>query len=236
VNKAFFGSAGAAVMLFARVAAAQDQPAQPPTPPAPAGETPPPTQPPPPSTGTTNEASVSVDSTVLSKKEWYGGQIIIADAVGLAIIGLAAGISAGVDDVGTNAAGIMAPGVASYVFTSPIIHTLHNNTKGGARSMVARMLLPAAGAAVGGLVGAIATGNDHKSPLNESSGLFWGGVIGASVGAVATTVIDAVAWAQKDTAQGEDTNAPPPPPTGIRLAPTVAATPVGGMAGLGGVF
>jgi hypothetical protein len=225
-----------AVLLFANGAAAQEPSAQPPTPPPPPGETPPPgSSATPPATSGDASTSVSADSSALAKKESYGGTIIITDAVGLGIIAGAAIVSASADDVGTNAAGIMGLGVTTYMFGAPLVHAVHDNVNNGARSLVARLFLPTVGAAVGGLVGALATGNDHKSPLHESSGLFWGGVVGASVGAVAATVIDVVAWAHKDTSLG-DSQPPPPPPTGLRMRPTFAATPTGTMAGLGGTF
>lgn len=241
VRKELFGTAAAVVMLLARSAAAQDQPA-PPTPPPPPGEQPAPTEPTaPPQTTTTTTTTTTETSTdgALASKESYGGAILVTDLVGYALIGLAAGVSAGVDDVGTNAAGIMAPGVAAYALGGPIVHAVHDNTKGGARSLVARMGLPLAGAAVGGLIGAIATGNDHKSPVNESSGLFWGGVIGAGVGAITATVLDVAIWSHKETRLEDPvrgSSPPSPPPQSIRVVPTFAATPTGGTAGFGGVF
>lgn len=172
---------------------------------------------------------------MLASKEHYAGQILVADLVGAAIIGAGAAVAAAAPETGTNAMGIAAPGVTVFAFGGPLVHALHGNTENGVKSLLARLLLPTAGAALGGLVGQIATGSDDKSPIHGSSGLYWGGTMGAAAGAVAASVIDIVLWSNKDTVASEKTPEPPPP-AALRVAPTVAAMPGGAAAGFGGTF
>ncbi len=126
---------------------------------------------------------------------WYGWQTLLADTFGVGL--LAAGIAAsdpGHDDTFHRHGTVLAPvGMAAFVLAAPSVHgILHQQTRQALGSLGLRLGAPLVGGALGlAAVGAVCGPQSSEAcPVGPI-------VIGLGVGALAASVIDAVALARE---------------------------------------
>lgn len=150
-------------------------------------------------------------------RNWYGWEIVAADATS----GLAVAVAAGILRVDIGEA-ILIGGIG-YLVGGPIVHLANGEGGGAARSLGLRLLLPVAVGALGAGIGALAAG-DGRSVLCSSEracGALFGGIIGVGI---AIPIAMAIDWGNAST------SLPPSSPasTGSHeasLTPLVVVTP-----------
>jgi len=145
------------------------------------------------------------------KSHWYGGQILLVDAVSISVLVLGAGSS--------DTEGLVWLGVGGYVLGGPIVHWAHGNAGRGFGSLGLRVGAPIVGAFAG-------AGTEDCSGGGELCGLA-GAAIGFLVGATAAIVIDSAALAYEDV---------PARTEAIRVVPNVGVSRNGMSLGLNGSF
>jgi hypothetical protein len=153
-------------------------------------------------------------------KEWYGWQILIADASFWASVGLAFAL----DDAGQeDAVGVAgAVGGLSFVIAAPALHIRKDNTSSAMWSLGMRLVFPSAGALL-----ALAT-NPGESGFDEIDDV----MVGALIGTLIAQALDATLLSSmpSDAATSESREV-----TG-GWAPTVMYVPSGAGLGVGGSF
>ena len=189
----------------------------------------PPAEPPPLSTSVASNPVPPVQApgaTSAPERKWYVWQILIGYGVtDLIVVG---GIFAGIAD--GNFDGIPLPmifitgtGLASQVFTSPIIHWAHGNVGRGFISLGLNGAVPMLGSTFGLLAG------------SDSSASFTGFMVGMSLGLLAGRAVDVAVLAFDEVEPSSRAAG-----TTIDLVPSLTLMPIAGpgTAGLGvaGVF
>jgi len=151
-------------------------------------------------------------------QRWYGGQILLVDGITLGLLGLGAGVFASTQpgtshDVGL---GLLVAGGVGVRLGAPIVHWVHGHVGTGFGSLGLRVFVPT-------LLGLAVAGGDL-----QNKGFFVGNVIGLA----AVIVLDVAVFAYDDVPVSHDAAAPQL----LRVAPDIAATPQGLVAGVGGAF
>jgi hypothetical protein len=157
-------------------------------------------------------------------QRWYGWQTLTADAAALGLLSL--GISSR-SDVAAYA------GLGTYLIVPPVIHAAHQHWGVVGGSLVVRFLTPPIGAGVGFLAGSGACSHKNDSDQDVTCSEA-GAAIGLLVGYVAAVAVDAAAFgwepvARPATARGA-------PAQRLRLMPTLVLTKDHSSVGLVGTF
>lgn len=166
-----------------------------------------------------SSSALADDEPPKTVHEWYGWQTILVDAASIAVmIG------------GVNHGGGAGPvvGLVGYTVGGPIVHVANGEGGRAGASLAVRVLLPAAGAALG-------YASYHKS-TNPNAMDFGPGLDAAVlgfVGGLVACVIDAAAIARHDVPAEPITKKP----NALSVVPQIGASPRGGVqAGVGGTF
>jgi hypothetical protein len=146
------------------------------------------------------------------KSSWYGGQILLVDALSIGVIVLGAGSSDGAE-------ALVPMGVGGYLLGGPIVHWGHGNVGKGFGSLGLRVGAPIVGAFAG-------AGMEDCSGGGELCGLA-GAFVGFLVGVTAAIVIDSAALAYEEV---------PAQTEAIRVVPSLGASRDGLSLGLSGSF
>jgi len=117
------------------------------------------------------------------ESRWYGGQIMIPDAVGIALV--AAGLGARTNSTSSAALGVSA--VAILTLDGPITHIVHGRYGAAGESFALR----AGGGIVGALIGGLTTFGGQNRNADVSPALV-GGVFGYGIGAMLVMIGDDV--------------------------------------------
>ncbi len=162
---------------------------------------------------------------------WYGWQPLIVDATSIAMM-VGGGFVGG---SGTMPLEVF--GGAGYLLGAPIIHDAQGQLGRAGTSLALRVLVPAASAVAGVLIGWAAFpngtesgGGDSYFTIDKSVYQAAGGFIGFGVGVLTAVVVDDVLLAKK--------RVPPPllPDASPTIEPRLAATRDGATFGVGGTF
>jgi hypothetical protein len=155
----------------------------------------------------------------------YAVETLVADGVSVATI--AAGVAVG-NDAGSAVSAI---GIAGYAIATPIIHGIHGSWGRAGGSLAMRVIgIPVA--TLVGMLGGFAT--CPKGPTDEAGAAMGhgiacgavGGLVGAGIGALIVTSIDASMLAKEEVRK----------PSGVSLTPTFDASSRGASVGVGGTF
>lgn len=121
-----------------------------------------------------------------SPRRWYGGQLLLADGVGYAIVGVSLALPS---------LELLAGGAVYLLFDSLVVHALHHQWSRGLLSVGATL--------GGGLLGGVLTCG-LGGCRGEWGGLsgFLGGLIGAGVGRLTATILDASVLGWEEPAEG----------------------------------
>lgn len=148
--------------------------------------------------------------------EWYGWQVLVADASSLSL-----GIVGGLGGRSLPAAGL---GAVTYVGVSPIIHGVHGNAGAALGSLGLRVAMPTGGLFLGAAIG------NGSSRSDQLGGVIVGAFTGAAAGMVLATVIDTTLLARAD-------KAPEPVPAGkVVWRPNLGVSQRGAEVGVSGAF
>lgn len=156
-------------------------------------------------------ASEGVEHTPIAK-QWYGWQVLAADATTITTTVLLAGDSRGKELAQYNLIG-------GYLLGGPIIHLAHNNPGAAAGSIMIRAAMPVAGAFLGC--------DAHGPGDYDGFGCLPGAVLGGLIGMIGATTIDAAAFSYADVK---------PKPKSFEVLPTAGVNATGATFGLQGVF
>lgn len=148
----------------------------------------------------------------------YALHTLIFDGAAVALI--AAGLSEG-----NNGLYAFLLGVGSYAYGPPIVHLGHGRGFAALGSLGLRFALPMAGAMIGSRVGPADDEHDCSPTGDCEDRSLVGMAVGAIIGGVAASVIDARYLARERVVARAQ-----------HWAPTAAATPNGFSVGLGGSF
>jgi hypothetical protein len=163
---------------------------------------------------------------------WYGYQTLGADAAALALIGGGIALGSASDSAAAGLA-LAVPGTLLYFGGGPGIRRLaHGDGPGATSSFLRRLLLPLAGAAVGAGVAALATSPGRSDVCNDRRACAAAivGAAGFGMGMNAAILYDAA------TAREPPPASPGAAAVGVSLAPALALSRGGAMAGLRLVF
>jgi hypothetical protein len=168
-------------------------------------------------------ASFGEEGAPSPERKWYGWQTLAADAASVGV--LVAGSA-------TEIVPLAFVGFGGYLAGPPLIHRAHKHSGRATASLLLRIGLPLAGAAVGAAV-ADCSEDAFLCPLGEM-------VIGYGIGAAAAVLVDAsMAW---DTAATAHIAPPSPPPSSNRrtsisfTSAGIAPTSNGARLVVGGTF
>jgi hypothetical protein len=154
-----------------------------------------------------------------SKRRWYGGQTLVADAAAIGLFVAAAGSA---DGGGSGM--LLALSGLTYLVAPPIIHGAHDRAGVSFASLGVRAGLPLTGMMLGKASASCGRQNDEMfCGLGEA-------VIGFSLGALSAMAIDAafLAW--------EPVPLPERAANRLRITPAIAPVQGGASAGVLGVF
>lgn len=161
------------------------------------------------------------------KAEWYGWQTLTVDGASTALVGL--GVAASGSP--TASAGLALTGVSGFALGAPIVHAAHGRWGVAAADLGLRAGAVALGGFVGAEVGREAAPASCNSVLLGCLGDTLDGLaVGATVGAVAASVLDAALLA-KYTPEPKETPAP-----SFSWSPSASMVRGGGTAGVTGTF
>lgn len=171
-------------------------------------------------------------SSVRYEKVWYGWQGLITDAVAYSLT-----LGGGFGDMG----GVLATGLITFVLATPIIHMAHGNIGKGFGSMGMRVGLPAAGALIGVIAGAVVAGSNKSSSdsfgRNVGDAVGTGALVGSLLGGAGCVVIDAAALAYtNEKIEGPATASLARRTSTVRLVPTLDVRSDRAALGIGGTF
>jgi hypothetical protein len=150
---------------------------------------------------------------------WYGYQTLGVDAISAALV------------AGTSAVPLLGVvGYLGYVVGGPIVHGVHHRDGALVLDLLLRLTAPIAGFAIGAASARCAAPpSTGDNALSDAFCPLAGGVAGVEVGMLAVSLFDA-------TVLGWDSVPAHRELASRALAPTLAVTPGGGIAGLGGSF
>jgi hypothetical protein len=152
-------------------------------------------------------------------REWYGGEILLAEAGAISLVLLATQVH------GSGADEALGLGAAVLHYASgPVIHGLHGRRAGTILgSLGLRLGLPAGGLIIGAMIGAQSSCTDCSisDDLGSLGGVLTGMAYGAITGAALAGVLDAMllAWIPGLSLKGATPSAPPEP-SGPTIVPT----------------
>ncbi|HTA92720.1 MAG TPA: hypothetical protein VK745_24245 [Polyangiaceae bacterium] len=128
------------------------------------------------------------------KRTWYGGQILISDAVSASLAGLGFALS-----TKNQLNGVVGIGLASYVLTPPIIHITQGRWGMAAASANLRFFVPIVGMLVAGAIhpSPVSQDDDGVVPLGDTNT----SVLGYMAGAALVTALDVSVFAWKRPTQ-----------------------------------
>jgi hypothetical protein len=165
-------------------------------------------------------------ATTGASPEWYGWQPLLVDGLALGTLPLELGSSSFART--PSATYLFVGSVSTYALGAPIVHAAHHHYRRAALDL----LLRAGAVSVGGLIGGAAGGSPScdGTRVDCLTGSPNGVMVGAVIGAVAASTIDAsfLSWEAKPQ-EGR-------PVPSWTLAPTAAVTPGGGSIGVSGAF
>jgi hypothetical protein len=150
---------------------------------------------------------------------WYGWQTLLADGASFTLL-----FSSLASDSGQA---LPALGLGAFLLGGPVIHLAHDRGGVAAGSLALRVGLPVAGGFIGLKASECKRVNDYScDDPGEGLAVVVGTFLGASVGALVASGIDAAALAQKTT----------PRRAGVQLTPELTPVSGGLRAGLRGTF
>jgi hypothetical protein len=155
-----------------------------------------------------------------TRETWYGWQVLLADASWMA---LAPTVGLSTKSVG---AGVVT-GISGFFILAPLVHLAHGNDKSFGSSVALRAGAPFGGAFAGLLLALSSDGGN----LNDK--LLGGLAVGAGIGVVAATVVDAAFMATKTTVVPTPMHAPT---SSFRISPHVDVRPQQQSLGVVGTF
>ncbi len=150
--------------------------------------------------------------------DWYGWQIIAADATAISLVLIGAG------EEGDAGPVLVAAGFGVFLLGAPFLHVANGEEENSAGSVALRMGAPVSGFLLGGFIGA-GSGGD-----NDLGAALTGLVIGFTAGVATAMTVDAAFIAKKDAKMEH------PEAAKVSVAPSVAVTPKGAFTGLAGTF
>lgn len=156
------------------------------------------------------------------ERRWYGWQLITSDSLAVTVIPVL-GLLADRND-GAPAAGLT---VASYLVAPAVIHIAHGRAGIAAASLGLRLGRPLAGF----LLGAVLVG---KSAGDEGLSTFVGAGVGAAIGVLSASIVDAAALSWENPAPDSDEGAREDARRVAPKARPIAFTPVAGPRREGG--
>lgn len=164
----------------------------------------------------------------------YTLQILAADGISLAVLGVGAAIEGSSHGEGADALGnaLMFGGIGGLFLGGPIVHTAHGHWRLGLASLALRVGLPFAGAAIGGAA-ADCSKDAFLCGLGEAA-------LGFTIGTAAAITLDAAVLARWSSFGRPDMPGaalgPPARPRRVAFAPRLVATPNLTLLGVGGTF
>jgi len=126
-----------------------------------------------------------------SGRRWYGSQLLISDAVSLALVG--GGLEVANSDLNTGGE-VLLLGLGTYVLAPPIINAAHDRWGIAAASLGLRIMAPSIGASIGAAIGPsdpTPSGETLLGSCDGARGNPTGAGVGALVGVILASALDA---------------------------------------------
>jgi len=118
---------------------------------------------------------------VPSQRAWYGGQVLISDAVTLSVLGTGFGLAHG--NAAPDASAALIPiGALGYVLVPATIHAFHGQPTTALKSLCLRVGLPALGVVIG---------KAQDCPASDGGKCGAGPMLGLAVGIALASLLDA---------------------------------------------
>jgi hypothetical protein len=190
----------------------------------------------------------SPPAPVVPRRTWYGGQILLADAFGIALS--FAGVVGLYENGFSGAAALPVSfvGLLGYALASPVIHGVHGQAGFASLSLLMRLSLPVIGTFAGSAVGdgsssctnaAVMASAEH-GPDACTNATLSAGILGGLVAMGIVTGFDAALLAWDDREPPSPSRDPSATP-GLQWTPVVSAVSDAGrrsvpVLGIGGMF